>query len=103
GSPGGQPENGSAERLAGDTDGLLGVGAVDNDSVSPEVGPTRAEPGVSLPASWVDLLGEGLGAGVEGGVAAVDGPDGEPPRAREGAPEARLAVRIERHPRHHRA
>src|SRR5262245_14267245 len=56
---------GSAERLAGDTDGLIVVGAVDDDGVSLEVGPTRAEHGVSLPASPVHLLGEGLGTGVE--------------------------------------
>src|SRR5262245_5183378 len=48
--PGGRPENGSAERLAGDTDGLVAVGAVDEDGVRLAVGPTRAERGASLPA-----------------------------------------------------
>src|SRR3954447_21561075 len=64
--------------------------------------PAGEEEEVSLPASRVDLLDEGLLAGVESGVAAVDRPDGVPARDREGAPEARLAVGIERHPRHHR-
>src|SRR5262245_6708214 len=40
---GGQPENGGAERLAGDTDGLIAVGAVADDGLSLKVGPTRAE------------------------------------------------------------
>src|SRR3954471_4403646 len=66
------------------------------------VAPAGAEQGVPLPTSRVDLLGEGLLAGAEGGVAAVDRPDGVPARDREGAPEARLPVAIERHPRHHR-
>src|SRR5262245_39294322 len=56
----------------------------------------------SLSASPVDLLGEGLGAGVEVGVAAVDRPDGEQARDREKAPDARLAVDIERDSRHRR-
>src|SRR5205823_3536962 len=64
--------------------------------------PTGAEPGITFPPSGVDLLGEGLLAGAEGGVAAVDRPDGVPARDRERAPEARLAVGVERHPRHHR-
>src|SRR5436309_11348620 len=68
---GGQPENGSAKRLAGDTDGLLAVDAVDDDGVSRGVGLTRAEHGVSLLASPVDLLGEGLGTAGEVRIAAV--------------------------------
>src|SRR5262245_38091972 len=48
--PGGRPEIGCAERLAGDTEGLVAVGAVADDGVNSEVGPTRAELGVRLPA-----------------------------------------------------
>src|SRR5262249_21166067 len=80
-----------AERLVGDTDGLP-VGAVDDDGASLEVEPTRAEHGVSLPTSLVDLPSERLGVGVEVGVAAVDRLDAKPPLAREGDPEARLPV-----------
>src|SRR5262245_42640598 len=45
--------------------------------------------------------GEGLCAGGEVSIATVDRPDGQQPRAREDAPDARLAVGIERESRHH--
>src|SRR5262245_12574454 len=44
--------------------------------------------------------GEGLCAGGEVSIATVDRPDGKQPRAREDAPDARVAVGIERDSRH---
>src|SRR5262245_8796805 len=75
---------------------FIAIGAGDDDSVSLEVDATRAEHEVSLPASPLDPLGEGLGTGGEVSIAAVDRPDREPARAREAAREARLAAGIER-------
>ncbi len=57
-------------------------------SARPPLYARRCGTGRASPPSRVDLLGERLLAGAEGGVAAVDRPDVVPARDREGAPDA---------------
>src|SRR5262249_2787934 len=88
-----RPHRGGAGRGAAATRGGAGAGGG-----APR--PAAADDGVGLsPSRSVDLLGEGLRAGGEVGVAAVDRAHGVHARDREEACEARLAVGVEREAR----